>query len=96
MLSIVLPMAAAFLQVQPAASASARISGDYYPQMVHLSLTGQKGEMAVAGRAANSESIRAHSWTPWHPPCALLGSSPYRESAVGNASALVPGPLVRL
>ena len=52
MLSIVLSMAATFLQVQPAAtSAPARISGHYYPQMVHLSLTGHKDEMAAACRA---------------------------------------------
>jgi hypothetical protein len=33
---------------------------------------------------------------PLAPPCGPLGSSPDRESAIGRAPSLVPGPLARL
>ena len=44
-------------------------------------------------RAANP---RGPTGPPWHPVEDPLGSSPDTESAIGNAAALVPGPLARL
>ena len=55
----------------------------------------RRENLPVSHRAANSRGPRGPTG-PLRTPSRTLGPSPYRESSIGNAPALVPGPLARL